>query len=175
MWKYIVLLLIILLVSSTMLEGKTYSDMFNVSKDLQICIDKHIRRINVLNSDSYIKEELALQMCIHLEPVERDYAIAIAMAESNIEQINSRSEKDIGIFQIYINEIKRRKLNKLRLETNVEYQVLVFRDILREKLRDCRNRYPFTAIACYHSATPRHHYRYFQKFELYYRKIWRVL
>jgi hypothetical protein len=154
--------------------AKEYTAQFQVSPKIQQCIDKHVRRIDKLNPDSSVKQELAKWLCVHLDPVERDYAIAIAMVESQIEQINSRSGKDIGVYQIHVNEIKRRKLSKELLEENLEYQTLVFRDILREKLRHCARKYPFSAVACFHSATPKYHYRYFKRFEMSYSKIWRL-
>jgi hypothetical protein len=155
-------------------EAKEYVTQYTVSEKTQVCVDKHVRRINKLNPDSSVKLELAKWLCVHLKPVERDYAIAIAAQESGIEQINSRSEKDIGIFQISVKEIKNRKLSKQLLEENVEYEVLVFRDILRDKLKMCTNRYPFTAIACFHSATPKFHYRYMQRIEKYFSLIRRL-
>jgi len=155
-------------------QAKEYQAQFQVSPKIQQCINKHVRRIDRLNPDSSVKQELAKWLCVHLKPVERDYAISIAMVESNIEQINSRSGKDVGLYQIHVNEIKRRKLNRDLLEENVEYQTLVFRDILREKLIHCAKRYPFSAIACFHSATPKYHYRYFKRFEMSYSKIWRL-
>lgn len=155
-------------------EAKEYTAQFKVSPELQKCADKHVRRIDRLNPDSSVKHELAKWLCVHLKPVERDYAIAIAMVESNIEQINSRSGDDLGVFQVHIKEVERRKLSKDLLEENIEYQVLIFRDILRDKLKMANRRYPFTAIAAYHSMTPKYHYRYFKRFEYYYSKIWRM-
>ena len=93
------------------------------------------------------------------------------MTETGIKQINSRLDKDIGIFQISIREVVSRGLSQRLLERSIEYQVGVFKHIMAEKLKVCAKRYPWSAMACYHSSTPKYHYKYLHRVEMFYSQI----
>lgn len=89
--------------------------------------------------------------------------LVIAQTETGIQQINSRLDKDIGIFQIYYKEIEREGWDKEALESQVGYQIYIASKIIRRKYMECKKRYDLTWIACYNSATPSFHNRYWLK------------
>jgi len=149
------------ILAATLITTSAYGD----------CIGKHTRRILKLNTKATQADDLAAELCKQLSPLHRDIAIAIMATETGIKQINSRNDKDIGFFQISIREVVSRGLSQQLLESSIPYQVGVFKQMLKEKLVMCAKRYPFTAFACFHSATPVYHYRYLQRVERFYSKI----
>ncbi len=94
-----------------------------------------------------------------------DYAIIIAKVESGIQQVNSVSGKDIGIFQFHTDTITAYKLDKVKLQSDLEYQVDSFILIMMEKYSLCVEKYPNSWPACWHSSTEVLHYNYWQKLE----------
>ena len=147
---------------------------FNISISYGDCVKTMVKRAYQLSPRSNLHMELAIELCEHIPSPYRDYLLVIASIESDMQQINSSSNKDIGIFQIHVDEIKRRGVYKRLLETNIPYQIYVSNDILLTKYEECKKVYPVSWPACYHSATKTHHYRYWKIFKARYNKIRRI-
>ena len=101
-----------------------------------------------------------IQRFLKLEQQIAIWALPIAIAESNLRQINSKN--DVGIFQFHITTNKIYGFDRKKLETDIVYQYECYQKVMRDKYRICYRKYPVSWVACFHSATPRYHWKYWK-------------
>lgn len=67
---------------------------------------------------------------------------------------------DFGLFQFNIFTMKHYNLNIERIMTDTQFVVDFAVKMIADKISLCKKKYPKTAWACYHSATPERHKEY---------------
>ena len=80
---------------------------------------------------------------------------------------------DLSIWQFEPNTAISHGMDLKRLQTDIDYATQQHFRLMKRKLniRVCRNKYKNTAWACYHSTTPKHHYKYVEDVDRWYKKI----
>lgn len=128
---------------------------------------------SILTINPKVDKELALNLSNYLAKYSKKYntnpyrSVAIVAQESMFRNIST--DIDIGLFQFNLFTIKAYKMDKLRLQFDLEYATEQHVILLAKKKEYCKDKEE--AWACYHSSIPRHHATYVKLVNRYYNQI----
>jgi len=128
---------------------------------------------SILTINPKVDRELASKLSDYIAKYSKKYntnpyrSVAIVAQESMFRNINT--DIDIGIFQFNLFTIKAYKLDKLRLQFDLDYATEQHIILLAKKKEYCKD--IEDSWACYHSSIPRHHATYVKLVNRYYNQI----
>jgi hypothetical protein len=134
---------------------------------------KHPIYDSILAINPKVDTELAMELSNYLSRYSKKYgtnpyrSVAIIAQESMFRNIST--DKDIGIFQFNLGTIKIYKMDKLRLQFDLEYATHEHVKLLAKKKEYCKDKEE--SWACYHSSAPRHYSNYVKLVNRYYNQI----
>jgi hypothetical protein len=127
----------------------------------------------ILTINPKVDKELAMELSNYLSRYSKKYgtnpyrSVAIIAQESMFRNVST--DIDIGIFQFNLYTIKAYKIDKLRLEFDLEYATHEHIKLLAKKKEYCKDK--TDSWACYHSSIERHRQTYIGLVNRYYNRI----
>jgi len=178
--------------SAVMITAMSFGSAYGAKK---IDCNKHkvycaIKKLNKsMNSKKAFKYSNAIYKHSKRYGVDPLRLVAIAQQESSFRNVVLKKNRkvcsypkrctgtdiieatDVGFYQFHIKTIQRRNLDVYKVLNDFDYATRHAAWILNGKMNMCKKKYPKTSWACYHSATPKHHYKYVKTINKYYNQI----